>query len=275
MARIRTLKPEFWADEKLAPLDPVTRLVFLGLLSMADDAGRLVDSLKQIDAFVFPETDDTARDALANLSRGGRILRGRTASGQRIIQIANWTRHQKVDHPNLRAALPEIVSPHMVTTPRETIATESRDVRAALATRPVPTTSTNDQRPTTDEGPAAAASELPPESPDYVTRCVIAMNAGLSENPDLGRTANPVPASGQVGAVSWQADGIPLELAEEIIRERSRAYRPTPRHRQPNSLRYFDAAVREAHERQTVTPEDEDARFARLKAKLEAQEAVA
>ena len=29
MARIRSIKPEFWSDEKLAHQDPLTRLVFL------------------------------------------------------------------------------------------------------------------------------------------------------------------------------------------------------------------------------------------------------
>lgn len=87
MARIRSIKPEFWADEKLSPLDPITRLVFLGLISMADDAGRLVDNVKQIDALVFPETSDSARESLATLSRIGRIQRGKDAQ-------------RPVDHPD-------------------------------------------------------------------------------------------------------------------------------------------------------------------------------
>jgi hypothetical protein len=103
MPRIRTIKPEFWGDEKLAPMEPITRLVFLGLISMADDAGRLLDSVKQIDAMLFPLTEDSARESLAILSRTGRIQRGTTASGQRVIQIVNW-RHQRVDHPNMSAA---------------------------------------------------------------------------------------------------------------------------------------------------------------------------
>ena len=109
MARIRTIKPEFWGDEKLAPCSPITRLVFLGLISMADDAGRVVDNVKVIDAFVFPETSETCRGSIDELSAMGRIRRGKTASGQRIIEIANWHAHQKIEKPNLRAAFPEIV----------------------------------------------------------------------------------------------------------------------------------------------------------------------
>lgn len=107
MARIRTIKPEFWGDEKLAPMAPITRLVFLGLISMADDRGRLTDSVKRVDAFVFPESDDTAGPSLQELAQNGRIRRGLTSSGQRIIEITNW-RHQKIERPNYLGALPDI-----------------------------------------------------------------------------------------------------------------------------------------------------------------------
>lgn len=140
MARIRTIKPEFWADEKLAPLDPVTRLVFVGLISMADDAGRLLDNLKQIDAFIFPETDDSAREALANLSRISRIRRGTTASGQHVIQIVNWATHQKIDHPNLKSCLPELSENSDIPDIREPLTNDSQDSREPLAPLPVPTT---------------------------------------------------------------------------------------------------------------------------------------
>jgi len=106
--RIRTIKPEFWGDEKLAPMAPIDRLVFLGLISMSDDAGRLIDSVRAIDGFVFPLTDDTSADSLLRLQDMGRIERGETSSGQRVIQLVNWKKHQKIDKPNFSAALPSI-----------------------------------------------------------------------------------------------------------------------------------------------------------------------
>lgn len=100
MPRIRTIKPEFWADEKLSLLDPLTRLTFLGLVSMADDAGRLVDNVKLLDGQLFPATDDTCAEPLETLARIGRIIRYRSESGQELIQVANWQRHQRVDNPS-------------------------------------------------------------------------------------------------------------------------------------------------------------------------------
>lgn len=100
MARIRTLKPEFWTDEKLALMPPLTRLVFLGLISQADDAGRLVDNVKLLDGMLFPYTDDTCREALDELSKMGRVIRYRSDSGQPLLQVANWEKHQKVQKPS-------------------------------------------------------------------------------------------------------------------------------------------------------------------------------
>jgi hypothetical protein len=101
MARIRTLKPEFWSDEKLGPLPPKDRLVFLGLISLADDAGRLVDSVRQLNGLIFPYTADSCEDSLNTLAGLRRILRYTSHSGQGLIQIINWSTHQKIHNPSL------------------------------------------------------------------------------------------------------------------------------------------------------------------------------
>jgi hypothetical protein len=148
MARIRTIKPEFWHDEKLAPCDPLTRLVFLGLISAADDFGRVLDNERVLNAFMFPETSDSVREPLANLSRMGRVQRGKTASGQRVIQIVNWERHQKVDKPQPKMAFPEIVEAIEDTDVRESFANHSRTDREPLAPHTTdPDLHTTDQRP--------------------------------------------------------------------------------------------------------------------------------
>lgn len=156
MARIRTIKPEFWGDEKLAPCSPMTRLVFLGLISMADDAGRVVDNVKVIDAFIFPETSETCRGSVDELSAMGRIRRGKTASGQRIIEITNWSAHQKIEKPNLRAAFPEIVATKEVAEIPRPVGEASGNDRGSVGEASSNHTndlrpSTNDRRPTTDD----------------------------------------------------------------------------------------------------------------------------
>ncbi len=156
MPRIRTIKPEFWADEKLAQFEPVTRLVFLGLISMADDAGRLVDNVKALDGMLFPQTDDTCDASLKTLSKAGRILRYTSSSGQKLIQILNWSRHQRVDHPNthvLPAPSKEQVTQVVESTAAKTVVAKgsrkARENGAKGSREPRATTSTNDLRPTT------------------------------------------------------------------------------------------------------------------------------
>lgn len=134
MARIRTIKPEFWTDEKLGPLDPLTRLVAVGLISQADDAGRILDSVRLIDGLLFAYDDSTTcRRSLDDLSRVGFIERGETESGQRVIQIVNW-HHQRIDKPNLSAALDPICS--ISTNNRRTIddvsSSHTNDLRSTI-----------------------------------------------------------------------------------------------------------------------------------------------
>jgi hypothetical protein len=137
MARIRTIKPEFWIDEKLAPLEPIHRLVFLGLISQADDDGRLVDNARLLNGLLFPETDDCCRESLEILARLSRVIRYRSESGQKLIQIANWEKHQRVDKPSkhtLPAPPPEALESEgdggSSGDPRETLARPSREALA-------------------------------------------------------------------------------------------------------------------------------------------------
>lgn len=132
MARIRTIKPEYWSDEKLSRESDSTRFLFIALWSMADDFGRLIDNEKQIEAFVFPheERSRDVREGLARLARLGRIKRGTAENGQHVIEVVNWTKHQKVDRPSERGAIAQIVTAQEVTKPsrktRESSAKGSR-----------------------------------------------------------------------------------------------------------------------------------------------------
>lgn len=171
MARIRTLKPEYWTDEKLSLLDPLTRLVFLALVSLADDAGRLIDNIKLLDGQIFPNTDDTCEESLDTLARLSRITRYRSASGQPLIQIVKWSDHQRVDHPSskvlpappagataqpvVRPILPQS-EPASSRKSREILATSSRDPRA----------STLDLGPRTKEH-SSARSRVGKKEPKY------------------------------------------------------------------------------------------------------------
>lgn len=105
MARSRNIKPGFFANEDLVELDFATRLLFAGLWTVADKAGRLEDRPKKIKIAVFP-ADDVDIDAMLNsLSARGFITRYEIG-GSRYIQVANWTKHQNPHHTEKASVIP-------------------------------------------------------------------------------------------------------------------------------------------------------------------------
>ena len=100
--RIRTIKPEIWQDEKVGALSHGARLLFVGLITMADDEGRLRELPAAILGHVFPWDEIPVGKLakwLAELGESGAILRY-TAGGCRYAAITHWFRHQRVDKPN-------------------------------------------------------------------------------------------------------------------------------------------------------------------------------
>jgi hypothetical protein len=62
MARIRTIKPEFWTAEQIMECSPNARLLFIGMWNFCDDAGIHPASCKTLKAEVFPSDDITASE---------------------------------------------------------------------------------------------------------------------------------------------------------------------------------------------------------------------
>lgn len=104
MARIRTVKPEFWKSESIAALPFRTRLTFIGLWTYVDDNGVGLDSFKLVSAELFGLEDDprearaNVREDLARLHAAGRIVRY-MVSGKRYFAVVNFDEHQKIDRP--------------------------------------------------------------------------------------------------------------------------------------------------------------------------------
>jgi hypothetical protein len=103
MARIRTIKPEFWDDEKIGQLPLGARLLFIGSWNLADDEGILVWNEKYLRARIFPyDTAITLKyvkkwmDHITSLNfievYGG-------ANGETYGFILNMTKHQRINRP--------------------------------------------------------------------------------------------------------------------------------------------------------------------------------
>ncbi|MEU7656822.1 hypothetical protein AB0C41_32905 [Micromonospora taraxaci] len=77
MARIRSIKPEFWTSEQVMECSMGARLLFIGLWNFADDLGRIGLSAKSIKAQIFPSDDinsDTILGMIQELSNNGLLL---------------------------------------------------------------------------------------------------------------------------------------------------------------------------------------------------------
>lgn len=104
MARIRSIKPDFFTSEKIASLPLSARLLFIGLWTHVDDNGVTVDNERLINAAIWPLEDDPlealqrTREDLRRLSTARLIVRYE-AAGKALLFISGWDEHQKVSHP--------------------------------------------------------------------------------------------------------------------------------------------------------------------------------
>jgi hypothetical protein len=101
MARIRSIKPEFFTSLTIADLTPEQRLTFIGLWTHVDDEGRCVDDARLIKAAIWPLDDRTAADIegdLGVLSESSLILRY-TLNRKRYLAVRGWSEHQKINRP--------------------------------------------------------------------------------------------------------------------------------------------------------------------------------
>lgn len=107
MPRARSIKPGFFRNELLCEMQPWTRLLFIGLWTIADRSGRLEDRPKRIKAEVFPYDNFNIDNGLEELSKAKFIIRYEVA-GIRYIAIPTWCKHQ---NPHVKEAASTIPAP--------------------------------------------------------------------------------------------------------------------------------------------------------------------
>lgn len=103
MARARNIKPGFFTNEELVELPFATRLLFIGLWTIADREGRLEDKPKRIKMHLFPADDIDIDGALNALQTSG-FVRRYQAAGAQFIQVLAFRKHQN-PHKDEKASL--------------------------------------------------------------------------------------------------------------------------------------------------------------------------
>lgn len=116
MARIRSIKPEFWTSEQIMECSPNARLLFVGIWTFSDDAGIHPASAKTLKAEVFPSDDitaDTVGKLIHELVTQGLLVEFE-ASGKRYWHVTGWNKHQRIDKPTYRYPRPDKSPPDPV-----------------------------------------------------------------------------------------------------------------------------------------------------------------
>ncbi|WP_127159233.1 hypothetical protein [Xanthomonas arboricola] len=101
MARIRTIKPEFWKHEDLSALPEITHMLAAALLNHADDEGYFNANPALVKAECLPlrESSVSTHDSLQSLAKVGFIELGVGEDGKRYGRVVKFDEHQRVNRP--------------------------------------------------------------------------------------------------------------------------------------------------------------------------------
>jgi len=128
MARIRSIKPDFASDSKVARLSLQARLTFLLLLPEADDEGRMTASPKRIAGLLYPNDDNIGPKQverwIGELAAEHMVLIYEV-DGSRYLLVVNFRKHQHPQHPTT-STLPPPPHPNGSSHPHEPVMRDSR-----------------------------------------------------------------------------------------------------------------------------------------------------
>ena len=103
MARKRMVDPHIWESFSFAELSDLAKILFISLISHADDEGRGIAGAAYIKNITFPH-DETRRVAEVQKALSEIALHTSTqfyqVDGREYYCLLNWTDYQKVDKPS-------------------------------------------------------------------------------------------------------------------------------------------------------------------------------
>ena len=101
MARTRSIKPSFFSNDILAECEPMARLLFAGLWTLADRDGRLEYRPRRIKGALFPYDNCDIEGLVEQLADRGFVVIYR-ANGIDVLTIPTFSEHQRC-HPDERS----------------------------------------------------------------------------------------------------------------------------------------------------------------------------
>lgn len=102
MPRRRMIDPDLWNDSRVKRLSPTERLLFVGMISYADDEGRLLADPAFLRSKIFPYDDFTLEDITSmrdHILETNPNLQLYQNAGEDYLYFRKWPRYQKPSHP--------------------------------------------------------------------------------------------------------------------------------------------------------------------------------
>lgn len=103
MARIRTIKPEFFTSADVCALSPLARLLFIGLWGVADREGRMKWRPADFKLQILPADDCDIEELSDELVAQGLVI----LYGEGFAYIPTFTEHQSVNPREQASKLPD------------------------------------------------------------------------------------------------------------------------------------------------------------------------
>ena len=100
MARARNIKPAFFNNDELAEIEPLGRLLFIGLWTIADFKGDIEWREKRIKAQLLPYDNCDVKEIAINLDKSG-FIRFYSDGNKIYLNVSNFAKHQN-PHKNER-----------------------------------------------------------------------------------------------------------------------------------------------------------------------------
>jgi len=98
MARMRTLKPDFFSDRRMTKMSAFARLLYMGIWCFAlCERGHLPDDAEELVLKILPRDEVDPDALLAELIDQGRVLRRRLPDGTTYLHAWKLPEHAKVD----------------------------------------------------------------------------------------------------------------------------------------------------------------------------------
>lgn len=210
MARARNIKPGFFTNDDLAEVDPLGRILFIGLWTLCDREGRLEDRHRKIKAEILPYDDCDVDGLLSDLQTQGFITRYESGDSK-YIQVLNFTKHQ---NPHIKESASTIPAPdlHSACTGNESgkHTTNPADSPFLNPESSFPQTESNQAAATSSSSIAAPVDNSPPPPPpeEKVVLRREVQYAVLIRKWEKARGKASKAASNDKRLIAWAAKGV-------------------------------------------------------------------